>query len=148
MLLKVLIFMVWIYVSVKGKPQQLQYLEKRLLVESPLVISTASPLSNSCSSSHDCPAGSSCRDTNGRIIYLRKTAFGYQKMFRGEGTCGAGPGPKEVCEGSSGCPIGYECYREMSGYCCPPSRCVTHQYAEERRAYWANCRPPTCHFPR
>ncbi|KAK6175056.1 hypothetical protein SNE40_013594 [Patella caerulea] len=105
--------------------------------------------STPCSSSVDCPTGSSCRDENGHIIYIPENQFG--PIFDGPneitGTCGEGAGAGEVCLSTPECPPGYECYREMSGACCPPKRCITNEEAQEKRDYWNNCHPPTCFFP-
>ncbi|KAK6175483.1 hypothetical protein SNE40_013942 [Patella caerulea] len=134
MLLKVLIFTACICLVAEAFQLQRSYYRKKAM---------------SCSTSSECPVGSSCRDANGYILYIREGPHGPIQFLgsNNQGTCGVGAQPSDICDRSSECPAGYECYREMSGYCCPPKRCVTQQYAAERREYWANCRPPTCYYP-
>ncbi|ESO95651.1 hypothetical protein LOTGIDRAFT_231884 [Lottia gigantea] len=100
-----------------------------------------------CTDSSQCPAGYSCRDSNGNIKYNQETAWGPIEPFGPPGNCGCAAKPGEVCVGNNDCPKGYECYRQMSGACCPPSHCVTTEYAEYWRTYWSNCFPPHCYLP-
>ncbi|ESO95650.1 hypothetical protein LOTGIDRAFT_160197 [Lottia gigantea] len=100
-----------------------------------------------CANSKECPAGYSCRDSNGNIKYNQEGPWGYIKPNGPPGNCGSAAKPGEVCVNNNDCPKGYDCYKEVTGVCCSPSYCVTTEYAQYRSAYWSNCSPPHCYFP-
>lgn len=106
------------------------------------------PIGQFCSITSPCPAKQCCRNAQGSLTGGSGEAIEPIDFDQGNGTCSFRPsGPNEVCVDSCGCIRGYECYRTVTGFCCPPKTCWKKEDARRDREYWANCRPPTCFFP-
>ncbi|XP_063416032.1 uncharacterized protein LOC134697680 [Mytilus trossulus] len=105
--------------------------------------------STTCAKSYDCTTTAPCcRDANNRTITADQQKHYVHVPGDLRGTCSNALGKKgDICDSSCGCESGYTCYRPMSGHCCPPRRCYNSTWVEERQLYWANCHPPTCHYP-
>ncbi|VDI48910.1 Hypothetical predicted protein [Mytilus galloprovincialis] len=106
--------------------------------------------STQCTYSYQCTSPTPCcRDANGELLTSEEDGGLVHVPGGLSGTCSSVLGKKgDVCDSSCGCESGYTCYRPMSGHCCPPRRCYNATWVEERQLYWANCHPPTCHYPR
>ncbi|KAK7474774.1 hypothetical protein BaRGS_00034006 [Batillaria attramentaria] len=86
----------------------------------------------------DCPADHCCRDPFSKDV-LVADIFGFVHDLGGarRGQCVAGQAkPGEQCDFRCGCPAGYECYRPLTGVCCPPSTCITVDEANANREKW------------
>ncbi|XP_052076991.1 uncharacterized protein LOC127714989 [Mytilus californianus] len=105
--------------------------------------------STECKKSYECSkAKPCCRDADGHAL-AGQQHFGKHKSSSQSGRCSSLLGKERaICDSACGCESGYKCYRPMSGVCCPPMRCYNATWVEQRQRYWANCRPPTCFFPR
>ncbi|VDI48906.1 Hypothetical predicted protein [Mytilus galloprovincialis] len=105
--------------------------------------------STTCTKSYDCTSTEPCcRDAKNNTITADQQQHYVHVPGGLSGTCSSVLGKKgDICDSSCGCESGYTCYRPMSGHCCPPRRCYNATWVEERQLYWANCRPPTCHYP-
>lgn len=102
-----------------------------------------------CRSSFECGRGQCCRDRSGNLIG-DTDALGFLGEVVGlrVGRCTRQPSrPGEVCSSGCGCTEGHECYRTITGACCPPTTCWTNEAAEADRKFWQNCRPPNCFLP-
>ncbi|KAK3607984.1 hypothetical protein CHS0354_009919 [Potamilus streckersoni] len=118
-------------------------------------VTTNKPLGTNCMSSYECGTGVCCRDAAGHLVDgnldpqgpFGHLAFGGQVST--SGTCSSKLGQKgDVCDSNCGCDQGLECYRPMSGVCCPPMTCYDATYVKQQREYWHNCfSNPSCPIP-
>ncbi|XP_064613590.1 uncharacterized protein LOC135477424 [Liolophura sinensis] len=106
-----------------------------------------------CLHSLQCAQDTCCRSSSGAV--LSSDQEGHFGPFgplvdnsQSGGSCTPGKAQQgENCDSHCKCDTGLECYRPISGACCPPHRCYDAVWVQQQRDYWANCHPPTCYFP-
>ncbi|XP_022318070.2 uncharacterized protein LOC111121203 [Crassostrea virginica] len=115
---------------------------------------TALVSAQSCHFGSDCPqTATCCRNSQGEPLF-HSSGFGH---FGGgdiitdrAGQCTTQLSREhEVCDSQyCHCEPGYECYRPMSGVCCPPHRCYNATWVQQQREYWQKCMSdPHCALP-
>ncbi|KAK3102409.1 hypothetical protein FSP39_011189, partial [Pinctada imbricata] len=106
-----------------------------------------------CQHSNDCSSPASCcRDNTGHALVDQQGGFGPFRPGLGSqssGTCSSDVGKEgDVCDYACKCGAGLECYRPVSGVCCPPMKCYNATWVHHQKTYWSNCMSdPKCFLP-
>eukprot|EP00105_Crassostrea_gigas_P029850 XP_011451916.1 PREDICTED: uncharacterized protein LOC105345483 [Crassostrea gigas] len=101
-----------------------------------------------CRSPSDCPyTAKCCRNSRGDTLPPQEGLF---PSFETTGECSSQLAyENEECDPNfCKCAPGLECYRRVSGACCPIHRCYNAIWVKQQREIWRNCfKDPNCHLP-
>nr|XP_022312892.1 uncharacterized protein LOC111117943 [Crassostrea virginica] len=109
-----------------------------------------------CRTSYDCPQRARCcRNSHGDTLPLqegksRDILIGFDSPLQSSGRCSSRLARKnEQCDPNNcECEQGLDCYRPMSGICCPLYRCYNATWVKQQREFWEKCfRNPRCRLP-